>query len=79
MVEFFHSIESVQPETYKKMVKVFGENLEHVQYGDFYPYKTVMNKYVFKPMYDYFIAPENYDEIVELYPDFPFDFPNPYA
>ena len=79
MVEFFHSIESVQPETYKKMVKVFGENLEHVQYGDFYPYKTVMNKYVFKPMYDYFIAPENYEEIVDLYPDFPFDFPNPYA
>lgn len=79
MVEYFHAMEDVVPETYKKMVATFGENLETVQYGDFYPYKTVMNKYVFKPMFDYFSAPENYNEIIGLYPDFPFDFPNPYA
>lgn len=79
MVEYFHALENIQPETYKKMVKLYGENLENVPFADFFQYRTVMRKYVYKPMYDYFSAPENYDEIVGLYPDFPFDFPNPYA
>ena len=29
-------------------------------------------------MYDFFSDPANHDMIVEAYPDFPFDFPNPY-
>lgn len=79
MVEYFHSIEGIQPETYKKMVMLYGPNLEHVQYGDFYQYNTVMTKYVFGPMFDYFSNPANKDAILSLYPDFPFDFPNPFA
>ncbi len=77
MVEYFHSIEDVLPETYEKMVKLYGENLEHVQFGDFYMYRTVMNKYVFGPMYEYF--KNNLDEIRKTYPDFPDDFPDPYG
>ena len=29
-------------------------------------------------MYDYFNDPANRDMILDAYPDFPFDFPNPY-
>lgn len=79
MVEFYHAIAEVQPETYKKMVELYGPNLEHVQYGDFYQYNTIMNKYVFGPMYEYFSNPDNRQGILSLYPDFPFDFPNPFA
>lgn len=78
MVEYFHLLKDVQPESYKNMVEQYGENLEHVEYGDFYQYKTIMNKYVLYPMYEYFSNPANRDEIIALYPDFPFDFPNPY-
>lgn len=79
MVEYFHQIKEIRPDSYKKMVELYGENLEHVSYGDFYQYNMLMKKYVFEPMYNYFSSPENYDEIVALYPDFPFDFPNPYS
>ncbi|MCF0194229.1 MAG: DUF4843 domain-containing protein [Bacteroidaceae bacterium] len=78
MVEYFHTIATHQPRTYEKMVVEYGENLEHVPYGDFHSYQTIMNKYVFGPMYEYFSDPANHDAIVALYPDFPFDFPNPY-
>ena len=78
MVEYFHKIKDILPETYASMVKVYGENLEHVEYASFYQYQTIMNKYVFYPMYEYFAAPENRNEILAMYPDFPFDFPNPY-
>ena len=30
-------------------------------------------------MYDYFSDPANEDYILSEFPDFPFDFPNPYA
>jgi len=79
MVEYFHGIADIQPETYAKMVQTYGENLEHVEYGDFYQYRTIMRKYVFKPMYDYFSDPANRDVILATYPDFPFDFPDPFA
>lgn len=78
MVEYFHAIEDVLPETYKKMVALYGENLETVQYGSFATYRTIMNKYVFYPMYEYFSNPDNREEILSLYADFPFDFPNPF-
>ena len=77
MVEYFHNIQHILPETYVKMVDRYGENLEHVPYGDFYEYGTIMRKHVFIPMYEYFSNPNNHDEIVKLYPDFPFDFPEP--
>lgn len=79
MVEFFHAIEPIQPETYKKMVKYFGENLEHVPYGSFYPYAPIMRKYVLWPMYEFFSDDANHENTLSLYPDFPFDFPNPYG
>ncbi|MCD8317908.1 MAG: DUF4843 domain-containing protein [Paraprevotella sp.] len=79
MVEYFHAIKDVLPEIYVKMVALYGENLENVPYGDFYVYGTIMKKYVYEPMYEYFSDPANRDEILSLYPDFPFDFPNPYA
>ena len=79
MVEFFHAIKDVQPETYKKMVQLYGENLEHIEYGDPYQYRTVFTKYIYAPMYDYFSDPANEDYILSEFPDFPFDFPNPYA
>ncbi len=79
MVEYFHSIEQYLPETYERMVAQYGENLENVPYGDFHLFATIMNKYVYGPMYEYFSDPANRDEILNLYPDFPFDFPNPYG
>ena len=79
MVEYFHAVKDVQPETYKKMVKLYGENLEHIEYGDPYQYRTVFIKYIYLPMYNYFSDPANRDYILSEFPDFPFDFPNPYA
>lgn len=79
MVEYFHTLESIQPETYDNMVAKFGPNLEHVAYGDFFPYNTTMKKYVYQPMYEYFNNPANRNEILALYPDYPFDFPDPYS
>lgn len=80
MVEYFHAFESIQPLTYKKMVELYGENLEHVKGGNplSTEYGTTFRRHVYKPMYDYFNDPANRDFILGLYPDFPFDFPNPY-
>ncbi len=78
MVEYFHAIADVLPETYKKIVAAYGENLESIPYGDPYEYRTIFKKYIYLPMYNFFNDPANYDMIIENYPDFPFDFPNPY-
>ena len=77
MVEYFHAVKDVQPETYKAMVKLYGENLEHIEFGDPYQYRTVFIKYIYTPMYNYFNDPANRDYILSEYPDFPFDFPDP--
>ena len=79
MVEYYHALADILPETYKKMVAAYGENLEHVPYGDPYVYRTIFQKYIYKPMYDFFVDPANHDVILAEYPDFPFDFPNPYG
>ena len=80
LVEQFHTLEDILPETYKKMVEYYGgENLERVPYAAFYPYLPIMQKYVLAPLYDYFSSPDNREDILALYPDYPFDFPNPYA
>ena len=79
MVEYFHAIEFILPETYKKMVADYGENLENIPYGDPYVYRAIFRKYIYKPMYDFFSDPANRDMILGEYPDFPFDFPDPFA
>ena len=79
MVEYFHAVKNVQPETYKKMVQLYGENLEHIELGDPYQYRTVFKKYVYAPMYEYFSNPDNREYILSEFPDFPFDFPDPFA
>lgn len=78
MVEYYHHIANIQPETYKKMVELYGENLEDVEYGDMWVYRTISEKYILYPCYEYFSDPNNRESIVERYPNFPFDFPNPY-
>ena len=79
MVEYFHAIGEIQPETYKKMVKLYGENLEHIEYGDPYQYRTIFKKYIYQPMYEHFNDPNNQEMILNEYPDFPFDFPDPFG
>ncbi len=79
MVEYYHTIKEILPETYKKMIAQYGENLENVQFGDPYEYTTVFRKYVLKPTYDFFNDPANEKMILDEYPDFIFDFPDPYA
>lgn len=79
MVEYFHAIEEILPDTYAAMVVAYGENLEHIPYGNPHQYRTVFNKYIYHPMYLYFSDPANREAILKEYPDFPFDFPNPYA
>ena len=80
MVEYYHAIETILPETYKKMVDLYGENLEHIPNGDPYQFRTIFVKYIYSPMYEFFNDPENYEMIKSQFPDFPFgDFPNPYA
>lgn len=79
MVEYFHAIEEILPDTYEKMVKLYGADLEHIPEGNPYVYKTIFIKYIYGPMYEYFSAPENRDAILEEYPDFMFDFPDPYS
>lgn len=78
MVEYFHAVKGKEPETYKKMVKLYGENLEHIDLGDPYQYRVIFVKYIYSPMYEYFSDPVNKDYILSEYPDFPFDFPDPY-
>lgn len=79
MVEYFHALVKVLPETYKKMVALYGENLEHIELGDPYQYRTVFVKYVYAPMYEYFSDEANREYILSEFPDFPFDFPDPYT
>ncbi len=76
MVEYFHALKDILPETYKNMVEVYGENLEFI---NVYPsdYRTVFRKYVETPLYEFLTDPANKDMILAEYPDFPFDFPNP--
>ena len=78
MVEYFHDIKNVLPDTYRKMEALYGENLDNVPYGDFHAYKTIFRKHIYARMYDHFNDPANRDMILSLYPDFPFDFPNPF-
>ncbi|MBQ8336501.1 MAG: DUF4843 domain-containing protein [Bacteroidaceae bacterium] len=79
VVEYFKKIKDVIPETYKKMVAYYGgENLEKIPYGDLYPYRAIMQKYVCAPLYEYLNDPANREMILEMYPNYPFDFPNPY-
>lgn len=78
MVEYFHAFEEIQPLTYQKMVELYGENLEHIENGHPTTYETTFKRFIYKPMYDFFSNPDNHDMIEELYPGFPFDFPNPY-
>lgn len=78
MVEYFHALEDVQPLTYKKIAKEFGDNLENIPEGNPYKYETIFKRYIYKPMYDHFNNPANKEMILSMYPDFPFDFPNPY-
>ena len=81
LVEQFHTIEHEDNmyETYQKMVVYYGgENLEKVPYAAFHPYTHIMRKYVFAPLYEYFSNEANKEEILKMYPDYPFDFPNPY-
>ncbi len=85
IVDFFHKMEEKEPDTYRKMVEEYGENLENIFTGDPYKYTTVFRKYVLKPTYDFLNDPANYEKIINEYPDFPFDengkpdFPDPYA
>ena len=82
LVEQFHTIQYVENmyETYLKMVAYYGgENLERVPYASFTPYTHIMRKYVLAPLYEYFSDEANKEEILKMYPDYPFNFPNPYA
>lgn len=79
LVEYFHDVKNILPETYVKMVALYGENLENVPYGDFHVYRTIFRKYIYSLMYDHFNDPANRDMILSLYPDFIFDFPDPFA
>ena len=82
LVEQFHTIQYVENmyETYQKMVVYYGgENLERVPYASFNPYTHIMRKYVLAPLYEYFSDEANKEEILKMYPDYPFNFPNPYA
>ena len=81
LVEQFHTIKNVDNmyETYQKMVAYYGgENLEKVPYASFHPYTHIMRKYVFAPLYEYFSDENNRAAIMEMYLDYPFNFPNPY-
>lgn len=77
MVEYYHAIADILPDTYRDMVALYGPNLERMKYGSDYMYRTIFNKYICKPLYDYIQS--HHDEILAMYPDYPFDFPDPYA
>lgn len=79
MVEYFHAVEEILPETYKRMVAIYGENLEHIPFGDPYQFRTIFVKYIYSRMYEFFINPANREGILEEFPDFQFDFPDPYT
>lgn len=75
MVEYYHRIKETNIETYRNLVELYGENMEKSEYGHFSSYNTVIKKYVFTPTYEYFR--DHHDEVLALYPDFPFDFADP--
>lgn len=79
LVEYFHDVKDILPESYVKMVELYGENLENVPYGDFHVYRTIFRKYIYARMYEHFNDPANREMILSLYPDFIFDFPDPFA
>lgn len=79
LVEYFNEYEKVNREMYKKIRAQYGEYLEKIPYGDPHEYRTIFVKYIYAPMYEYFSNEDNWDYILSLYPDFPFDFPDPYA
>ncbi len=85
MVEYYHAVEAIKPETYRRMVEKFRENLERMDYGDPSPFGTIFLSYIYRPMYQYFSNPANFDYIFTNYPDFPKnpdgtpEFPNPDA
>lgn len=79
MVEYYHAVEEILPETYGKMVSLYGENLEHIPFGDPYQYRTIFVKYIYAKMYEFFENPANREGILKEFPDFPFDFPDPYT
>ena len=78
IIEYFHALEDILPETYAKIAKSFGENLENIPYGDFNAYSVIFRKYIILPLYNFTNDPANRDLILSEYPDYPFDVPNPY-
>jgi len=78
VVELFHELENILPETYYNMVAEYGENLENVPYGNFKLYDVTMRKYIYLPLYTFINDPANREMILKEYPDYPFDVPNPY-
>lgn len=78
LVKYFRDLETVLPETYKKILADYGEYLENIPYGYPNDYRTIFVKYMWGPMYEYFSDEANKESILSQYPDFPFDFPNPY-
>lgn len=79
IVENFHALEDILPETYAKIVKSYGENLENIPYGDYNEYAVIFRKYIILPLYEYINDPVNREFILSEYPDYPFDVPDPYA
>ena len=81
LVEQFQTVKDVpnMEATYDKMVELYGEYLEKVPIGSFHDYMPVIRKYVLGPLYEYFNNPDEVEKIKSLYPDYPFDFPNPYG
>lgn len=81
LVEYFRKLKDIEnmEESYNKMANAWGEYLERVKYASFHPYTNIMRKYVFVPLYEYFSNEANKEEILKKYPDYPFNFPDPYA
>lgn len=79
MVEYFGAVEQILPETFNNMVAEYGRYLEHIPFGDPNNYRTIFVKYIYWPMYEFFNDPANEEAIKAEFPDFIFDFPNPYT
>ncbi len=78
MVEAFHAYKNIAPGTYEEMATLYGANLENIPFGDPAEYRNIFRKYVKLPAYEFFADPANREAILAEYPDFPFDFPNPF-
>ncbi len=80
IIEYFHELENILPETYEKIVNDFGENLENIPYGDYNAYAVIFRKYIIQPLYTFINDPENRKNIIDVeYDDYPYDVPDPYA